>query len=73
MEVESDRFTGDAAAALQLILDTAISPELVPTGHGYLQSSEDVIGPYEMQDFFLCYLLRFGYRPSRIAYPAYCA
>ena len=68
--VDSGRFTGAAAAALQLVLDTEISPELVPAVHGRLQSSQDVIGPYDLQDFHLYYLLRFGYRPSRMAYLA---
>jgi NAD+ synthase (glutamine-hydrolysing) len=71
--VESRRFTGAAAAALRLVLDTEISPELVPAAHGRLQSSQDVIGPYDLQDFHLYYLLRFGYRPSRIAYLAHHA
>ena len=71
--VDSGRFTGAAAAALQLVLDTEISPELVPAVHGRLQSSQDVIGPYDLQDFHLYYLLRFGYRPSRMAYLAHHA
>ncbi len=71
--VDSGRFTGAAAAALRLILDTEISPELVPATHGRLQRSQDVIGPYDLQDFHLYYLLRFGYRPSRIAYLAHHA
>lgn len=72
--VDSGRFTGEAAAVLRLILDTPISPELVPVANGAgLQSSEDIIGPFELLDFFLYYLLRFGYRPSRIAYLAHCA
>jgi NAD+ synthase (glutamine-hydrolysing) len=58
------------------ILDTAISPELVPWGteDGQpAQETEAVIGPYELQDFTLYYTLRFGYRPSRTAFLAYCA
>lgn len=71
--VTSGRFADPAAAALRLVLDTEISPELVPAGRGHLQRSEDIIGPYDLQDFHLYYLLRFGYRPSRIAYLAHHA
>jgi len=71
--VETGRFSGAEGAALRLILDTEISPELVPAAHGRMQSSEDVTGPYDLQDFHLYYVLRFGYRPSRIAYLAHRA
>ena len=57
------------------ILDTRISPELVP-GKGKAepaQKSEDMIGPYELQDFNLYYTLRFGFSPSKVAYLSYCA
>jgi len=60
---------GDAAAVLVDIADTVISPELVPgadDGEGPAQSTESLIGPYPLHDFFLYYLTRFGYRPSRI-------
>ncbi|MQY21056.1 NAD(+) synthase [Nocardia macrotermitis] len=68
----------DADEVLRSILDTEISPELVPVAaQGDSdsddqpgQSSEAVVGPYELQDFHLYYLLRFGYLPSRIAYLA---
>jgi len=62
----------DAPAVLQAILDTAISPELVP-GHdpsAPAQHSEAVVGPYELQDFTLYYVSRFGFRPSKVAYLA---
>ena len=39
-------------------------------GDGPEQNSEDTVGPYELQDFFLYYVLRFGYRPSKVAYLA---
>jgi NAD+ synthase (glutamine-hydrolysing) len=57
------------------VLDPTISPELVPAaGHGEPgQSTEAVIGPYELQDFHLYYLLRFGYLPSKVAFMAWCA
>ncbi|MCM6776756.1 NAD(+) synthase [Nocardia sp. CDC159] len=69
---------GEAAEeVLTSILATEISPELVPSAAGPgdaeaqpAQSSEATVGPYELQDFHLYYLLRFGYRPSRIAYLA---
>jgi NAD+ synthase (glutamine-hydrolysing) len=66
-----------ANEVLRAILDTEISPELVPavqTDVGErLQRSEETIGPYDLQDFHLYYTLRFGYRPSRVAYLAYQA
>ncbi|MCI2417980.1 NAD(+) synthase [Saccharopolyspora sp. K220] len=72
--VDTGELTGAAAKVLQSILDTAISPELVPPGEADsgepAQHSEAVVGPFELQDFHLYYLLRFGYRPSRIAYLA---
>jgi NAD+ synthase (glutamine-hydrolysing) len=57
---------------LQAVLDTEISPELVPSegDDGQLQGSEKVVWPYELQDFFLYYVLRFGYRPSKLAFLA---
>lgn len=63
--------------ALRSILATEISPELVPNPEGNgaepAQSSESVIGPYDLQDFHLYYLLRYGYRPSRVAFLAHHA
>lgn len=59
------------AAVLQAVLDTEISPELVPAGEdGKVQSTEDAIGPYALHDFTLFHILRFGMRPSKIAYLA---
>ncbi len=61
--------------ALQDILQTVISPERLPAqpgAHG-LQSSVDAIGPFALQDFFLYYLLRYGFRPSRVAFIAWSA
>jgi len=60
------------AAVLRDILGTAISPELVP-GHDSAhpaQHSESAVGPYELQDFTLYYVSRFGFRPSKVAYLA---
>jgi len=59
---------------LERIADTPISPELVPgSGDKPEQSSEAVVGPYELQDFHLYYISRFGYRPSKVAYLAQAA
>jgi NAD+ synthase (glutamine-hydrolysing) len=65
----------DAGRVLLDVLDTTISPELVPAdGQSEPgQSTEAVIGPYELQDFHLYYLLRFGYLPSKVAFMAWCA
>lgn len=49
------------------ILDTPISPELLPAKEGEIeQKTEDVVGPYELHDFYLYYMLRYGYEPSKI-------
>ncbi len=59
------------AAVLQSVLDTEISPELVPAGQdGKMQSTEDRIGPYALHDFALFHILRYGFRPSKIAFLA---
>ena len=64
----------ETARVLFTILATEISPELVPAGAGgAIQSTEKIIGPYELQDFNLFYVTRFGFRPSRIAYLAFHA
>lgn len=58
------------------ILDTEISPELVPGGANDdkpAQSTQDKIGPYELQDFNLFYTLRYGFKPSKVAFLAYSA
>jgi len=61
---------------LQSIVDTEISPELIPdcgTNDEPFQKTESVIGPYELQDFNLYYISRFGFRPSKVAYLAFYA
>jgi len=59
------------AEVLQSVLDTEISPELVPAGEdGAVQSTEGTVGPYALHDFALFHVLRFGMRPSRIAFLA---
>lgn len=55
-------------ATLLDIIDTPISPELIPADeHGNIkQKTEDLVGPYELHDFFLYYFVRFGFRPAKI-------
>lgn len=63
-EQEADTRT---AAVLRDILNTPVSPELLPPENGEIsQKTEDIVGPYELHDFFLYYLLRFGYSPKKI-------
>jgi NAD+ synthase (glutamine-hydrolysing) len=69
--ISARRFAPDVLQALEGILDTEISPELVPVQAGEKpQSTEAKIGPYELQDFTLYHALRFGFRPSKIAFLA---
>lgn len=54
-------------AVLLDVLDTPVSPELLPPKDGVIsQKTEDLVGPYELHDFFLYYMLRFGFMPSKI-------
>ena len=69
--ISSRQFDDDVRATLGAILDTEISPELVPGDE--LQSTEDRIGPYALQDFTLFHVLRYGFRPSKIAFLAWHA
>lgn len=56
---------------LRDILDTPVSPELLPPEEGKIsQKTEDIVGPYRLHDFFLYYLLRFGFAPSKIFFLA---
>jgi NAD+ synthase (glutamine-hydrolysing) len=92
--IDTSLLGADAGEVLGSVLETEISPELVPAGNrgpgsnpssdgadqrsghggsGPEQRSEEVIGPFELQDFFLYYTLRFGYRPSKVAYLAHHA
>lgn len=75
--VRTGQFDPDTSDVLQSILDTEISPELIPPKNGNdeapSQSTESIIGPYELQDFNLYYVSRFGFRPSKIAFLAYHA
>jgi NAD+ synthase (glutamine-hydrolysing) len=66
----------NTSLVLRSILDTEYSPELIPgdpNGEQPAQRTEEVIGPYELQDFNLYYTLRFGYPPSKIAFLSYCS
>ena len=66
---ESGEFGQDVKRALHRVLDTEITPELVPGK----QRSEDAVGPYELQDFNLYYIARFGYAPAKVAFLAWHA
>ncbi len=63
--------TGETAGILQAILNTEISPELIPGTA--IQSTEVIVGPYALQDFNLYYLTRYGFKPSKIAFLAHHA
>lgn len=70
--IHSKRFSDEAGEILQRILDTEISPELIPSqDNKTLQSTEEKIGPYALQDFNLYYSLRYGLKPSKIAFLSY--
>ena len=69
--IGSKQFEAPVLDTLDAILNTEISPELVPAEAGQApQSTEAAIGPYDLQDFNLYYTLRFGFRPSKIAFLA---
>ncbi len=69
--ISTGAFSARVNTVLQSILDTEITPELVPTvGDAKPQSTQDTIGPYNLHDFFLYWMLRHGLRPSRIAFLA---
>ena len=49
------------------VLDTPVSPELLPPENGKIaQKTEDIVGPYELHDFYLYYVMRFGFAPAKI-------
>lgn len=57
----------ELAAVLEDILDTPVSPELLPPENGSIsQKTEDLVGPYELHDFYLYYMLRAGFEPEKI-------
>lgn len=70
----TDQFDAATDAVLEAILEQEISPELVPVGEdGEIQSTEQKIGPYELNDFFLHHIMRYGQRPSKVAFLAWHA
>jgi NAD+ synthase (glutamine-hydrolysing) len=70
----TDQFDLKVDAVLEEVLATEISPELVPAGEdGAIQSTESIIGPYELNDFFLHHVLRWGQKPSHVAFLAWHA
>jgi NAD+ synthase (glutamine-hydrolysing) len=69
--ISSEQFDEETGGTLAAILDTEISPELVPGEE--LQSTESKIGPYALHDFTLYHVLRHGFRPSKIAFLAWHA
>jgi len=72
--IASGQFDDTVNAVLQSVLDTEISPELVPASEGEeIQSTESKIGPYALQDFSLFQVLRHGFRPSKVAFLAWHA
>lgn len=72
--ISSQQFESKVSEVLQSVLDTEITPELVPSGEEEeLQSSEAKVGPFALQDFSLFHVLRYGFRPSKIAFLAWHA
>ena len=69
--IKTEQFEAEVGETLASILDTEISPELVPGEE--LQSTESQIGPYALHDFALFYTLRYGFRPSKIGFMAWHA
>jgi len=71
----TEQISAEASRILLNILETEISPELIPGEEGAqpAQRTESIVGPYELQDFNNFYTTRFGYRPAKIAFMAYCA
>ena len=70
--VSSAQFDTETGVVLRSILETEISPELVPHSEGDsskpAQKSSETVGPYELQDFNLYYISRYGFRPSKVAF-----
>jgi len=75
--IATQQFNETACEILQSILETEISPELIPSSSDDssqpAQSTEAKIGPYELQDFHLYYTSRFGFRPSKVAFLSHYA
>jgi NAD+ synthase (glutamine-hydrolysing) len=75
--ISSGQFDPATNATLQAIVDTEISPELVPPASGDssrpAQKTAETLGPYELQDFNLYFITRYGFRPSKVAFLAWQA
>jgi NAD+ synthase (glutamine-hydrolysing) len=72
--ISSGQFNDQVDQVLQSVLDTEITPELIPVGEDEeIQSSEARVGPYVLQDFSLFHVLRYGFRPSKVAFLAWHA
>jgi NAD+ synthase (glutamine-hydrolysing) len=71
---QTNQFSPEVSKILTDVLNTEISPELVPgkSGSNPCQKTEDFIGPYELQDFNNFYITRFGYKPTKVAFLEYC-
>ncbi len=72
---KSGQFENGVSRVLEEVLETVISPELVPgeKEDQPAQRSEEIVGPFALQDFNLYYMLRFGYRPAKVAFLEWCA
>jgi len=69
--ISAEEFDEEVGEILRSVLDTEITPELVPAGaNEQVQSSEATVGPYALQDFTLFYVLRYGFGPAKIAFLA---
>ena len=72
--ISSGQFADDVNTVLQSVVETEITPELVPAGEDEeIQSSEAKVGPYVLQDFSLFQVLRYGFSPSKVAFLAWHA
>lgn len=68
---EASRLGGKVCSILNSILDTEISPELLPPEDGKItQKTEELVGPYELHDFYLYYAIRWGFSPEKVYYLA---
>ena len=70
----TNQFDPEVDAVLDDIVETEISPELVPAGEdGEIQSTQSMIGPYDLNDFFLHHIIRWGHKPTHVAFLAWHA
>lgn len=69
----SNQFDKQTDEVLTSILESEITPELIPSSKGVVQSTELVVGPYELQDFNIYYITRYGILPSNVAYMCWVA